>query len=106
VYTVLAWALAVYGSFIWNAILAAVARLFTYGLVCAALIRLRVKRPLADAFRLPAGQVFAIVGIAFCAVMVMQMNADHLKIIVAVAVVALVNWLLARRAAPAATSRP
>jgi APA family basic amino acid/polyamine antiporter len=97
VYTVLAWALAVYGSFIWNAILAAVARLFTYGLVCAALIRLRITRPHADAFRLPAGRLFALTGIAFCAVLVLQMNMEHLKIILAVAVVAAVNWLLARR---------
>ncbi len=97
VHTVLAWALAVHGSFAWNAILAAVARLLTYGLVCAALIRLRVKRPHADAFRLPAGRLLALAGIGFCAVMVMQMNVDHLKIIVAVAVVALVNWLFVRR---------
>jgi amino acid transporter len=97
VYTVLAMALAIYGSFIWNAILSSVARLFTYGLVCAALIRLRITRPHADAFRLPAGRLFALAGIAFCVVMLLQMNTAHLKIVIAVAVVALMNWLLARR---------
>ncbi len=97
VYTVLAMALAIYGSFIWNAILSSVARLFTYALVCAALIRLRIARPHADAFRLPAWWLFALVGIAFSAVMVAQMNRDHLKIVIAVAVIALVNWLIARR---------
>lgn len=97
VYTALAWALAVYGSFIWNAILSSVARLFTYGLVCAALLRLRAQRPHADAFRLPAGWLFALAGIAFCVVMLLQMNQDHLKIVIAVSLVALLNWLVARR---------
>ncbi len=99
VYTALALTLAIYGSFIWNAILSSVARLLTYGLVCAALIRLRLTRPRADAFRLPGGWLFALAGIAFCAVMVAQMTADHLKIIIAVAIIALVNWILARRGA-------
>jgi len=95
VYTVLALALAIYGSFIWNAILSSVARLFTYGLVCAALIRLRVTRPHADAFRLPEGWLFALAGIAFCVVMLLQMNTAHLKIVIAVAVVAALNWFFA-----------
>ena len=106
VYTVLELALAIYGSFIWNAILSSVARLFTYGLVCAALIRLRVTRPYADAFRLPAGWLFALAGIAFCVVMLLQMNTAHLKIVIAVAVVALVNWLLARRGAKRDSATP
>ncbi|HEV8383627.1 MAG TPA: amino acid permease [Candidatus Acidoferrales bacterium] len=97
VYTALALSLAIYGSFIWNAILSSVARLLTYGLVCAALMRLRVTRPQADAFRLPGGWLFALAGMAFCVVMVAQMTADHMKIILAVAVIALVNWFLARR---------
>ncbi|MCL4523958.1 MAG: APC family permease [Acidobacteria bacterium] len=104
VYTVLALSLAIYGSFIWNAILSAVARLFTYGLVCAALIRLRIARPHADSFRLPAGWLFALAGMAFCVVMVLQMNRDHLKIVLAVTVVASLNWLLARRGSSAAPS--
>jgi basic amino acid/polyamine antiporter, APA family len=97
IYTALTLALAIYGSFIWNAILSSVARLITYALVCAALIRLRITRPHADAFRLPAGILFAIVGIAFSVVMVMQMNQQHLKIVTAVAAFATVNWFLARR---------
>lgn len=97
VYAGIVWLLAVYGSFIWNAILSAVARLFTYGLVCAALIALRAQRPQADAFRLPAGRVFGVLGIAFCAVLVTQMGRTHLRIVVAIAAVALINWILARR---------
>jgi amino acid transporter len=99
IHAVLVCALAVYGSFIWNAVLSAVARLFTYGLVCAALIKLRAKRPDADAFRLPAGPLFALAGMVFCLVMVMQMNGDHLKIVIVVGIVALVSALAARRQA-------
>lgn len=93
VYSILLLGFAIYGSFIWNAILAAVARLFTYGLVCAALVALRRKQPEAAAFRLPAGQWAAAAGILFCAVMITQMGPDHLKIILVVAAIAFVNWL-------------
>jgi amino acid transporter len=100
VYTVLVLALAVYGSFIWNAILAAVARLFTYGLVCAALVRLRRKQPQAAAFRLPMGELAALVGLAFCVLMILQMGADHAKIVAVVAAVATANWLCLRMQKP------
>lgn len=97
VYTALVWGLAVYGSFIWNAILSAVARLFMYGLVCAAMLRLRRAEPGSAAFRLPAGKLAAFLSIAFCAVMVTQMGREHLAIVVVVAAVALVNWLWIRK---------
>jgi amino acid transporter len=96
VYTALVLALAVYGSFIWNAILAAVARLFTYGLVCAALVRLRRTQPQAAAFRLPMGELAALVGFAFCVLMILQMGADHAKIVAVVAGIAAANWLWLR----------
>jgi amino acid transporter len=93
VYTVLVWGLAIYGSFIWNAILSAVARLFTYGLVCAAMLRLRRMQPEEAAFRLPAGWTAALLGMAFCVLMVTRMGGEHLKIVLVVAAVALLNWL-------------
>ncbi len=96
VYTALVWVLSIYGSFIWNAILSAVARLFTYGLVCAALLRLRRMQPEAASFRLPAGWLAAFLGMAFCALMVTQMGSEHLKIVLVVAAVALLNWLWVR----------
>jgi amino acid transporter len=97
VYAFLALGLAIYGNFIWNAILSAVARLFTYGLVCGALLRLRATQPQADAFRLPGGVIAAWLGIAFCAVLVAQMNRQHLLIVCAVGLVAATNWFLAGR---------
>jgi len=97
-YTLLAWLLAIYGSFIGNAILSAVARLFTYGVVCASLIALRMKRPGADAFRLPAGWVFAVLGVGFCGLLITQMGRNHLLVLLVTAAVALGNWLIVRRA--------
>jgi amino acid transporter len=47
--------LGIYGSFIWNAILAGVARLVTYSATCLALIQLRRQRPQTDRWRAPAG---------------------------------------------------
>jgi basic amino acid/polyamine antiporter, APA family len=93
-YAALVWSLAVYGSFIWNVILAAVARLITYGVVCAALIRLRTTQPGADAFRLPFGRLLAAAGLAFCLVLATQMNAEHLRILLVVAGMGLASWLL------------
>jgi hypothetical protein len=64
--------------------------------VCAALLALRRKNPSADSFRLPAAWLFVVLGIVFCAVMVAQMNAQHARIVAAVAAVAVLNWFLAR----------
>lgn len=96
VYLLLVWALAVYGSFIWNAILSAVARLFTYGVVCGALLMLRRRDPRASAFRLRGGSGFALAGIAFCTVLVTQMGPDHLRIVGVVAGVAAAHWAWTR----------
>lgn len=95
---VLVLGLAVYGSFIWNAVLSAAARVLSYGLVCAALLRLRQTRPHADAFRLPAGPVWAVAGLVFCAVMAAQMEGAHARIIAMVALMAGAHCLFLRRA--------
>jgi amino acid transporter len=96
-WTVLVLSLAIYGNFIWNAILSAAGRLFTYSIGCAALLQLRRRSPQADAFRLPAGPVFAFLGMAFCVILILRMNADHAKIIVVLATVAALNWWAVRK---------
>jgi len=88
--------LAIYGSFIWNAILSAVVRLFTYGFVCASLIVFRKRNPQADAFRLPAGPAFAVAGVAFCLVLITQMDSRHVIFVAVTAAIALLNWMWAR----------
>jgi amino acid transporter len=96
-FAVLVWALALAGTFRWNVTLSALARLFTYGLVCAALLVLRRKQPDAAAFRLPGGQILAVLGIAFSLVLVSRMGRNELMILIATAAVALLNWAWVRR---------
>jgi basic amino acid/polyamine antiporter, APA family len=97
-------ALGIYGSFIWNALLAAVARLATYAVTCVALIQLRRRQPHADAWRAPAGYVLALLGITFCVVLALSMTAAHLAVMLSVAAVATVNWLIVRTRVPAAVT--
>jgi len=105
VFAVLVLALASQGSFRWNATLSAVARLFTYALVCGALIALRRKDAPAAVFRLPAGAVFGTLGILFSAVLALRMGPTEVLILAVTTAVALANWLWARsRPAPGDTS--
>ncbi len=92
IFALLVWTLAIAGTFRWNVTLSAVARLFTYGLVCAALPVLRHKQPGAAAFRLPAGRALAVLGIAFSLALVSRMGRNELLILLATAAMALLNW--------------
>lgn len=91
------WALAFWGNFKWNVILSAASRLFTFAVVCAAVIQLRRTQPERAAFRLPAGLLFALLGIAFSLVLVMRMGRQEWLILLATAVISFLNWLWARR---------
>jgi len=97
VFYVLVLGLAVAGSFEWNATLSAVARLFTYGAVCVALLRLRRMATAAPSFRLPAAPAVVAVGIGFCVAVASRMGKLELKIMLATAAIALVNWLWVRQ---------
>jgi amino acid transporter len=92
------WCLALAGSFAWNVTLSVVARLFYYGVVCAALIALRRKQPLAAGFRLPGGQLLAVLGVGIAAVLGTQVDLSKSLILAATLAAALLNWLWARRA--------
>jgi amino acid transporter len=105
VHAALVCALAIYGSFIWNAMLSAAARLVTYGLVCAAVVVLRRKQPGASRFRLPGGWLWPILGLGFCAAIAVQMEGDHARIGLVVVLVATVNWVWARWASAAGRQR-
>jgi APA family basic amino acid/polyamine antiporter len=95
----LSWALALLGSFTWNATLSAVARLLYYGLVCAALPVLRRKQPGAALFRLPGGTYFGVLGAAICLALIAGVNLSGSLILLTTALVAAVNWLLVRKRA-------
>ena len=96
VFAVLTWLLALLGSFSWNLTLSAVARLFYYGLVCAALPVLRRKQPGAAMFLLPGGPVLALLGVGICLVLITQVDLSGSIILVAVVAIAFANWLWAR----------
>ena len=96
VYAALVWAFALFGSFTWNLTLSAVARLFYYGAVCAAVPVLRVKQPGAAAFRLRGGPVVPALGLAVCLTLLTRVDFSKSLIVLAVIVTATVNWLLVR----------
>lgn len=96
VFAALTWALALFGSFAWNLTLSAVARLVYYGVGCAALPVLRKKLPGAALFRLPAGPLFAVVGVLICGVLLTQVDLSKSLILIATIVIAFLNWLWVR----------
>ncbi|HYB63836.1 MAG TPA: amino acid permease [Steroidobacteraceae bacterium] len=96
VYAVLLWAFALLGSFTWNVTLSAVARLFYYGAVCAAVPVLRVKQPGAAAFRLPGGAIIPALGVLICLALLTRVDFSKSLILLAVILTATVNWLLVR----------
>jgi APA family basic amino acid/polyamine antiporter len=98
VFAILIWLLALFGSFSWNVMLSAVARLFYYGLVCAAVPVLRRKQPGAALFRLPGGPILAAMGVAICLILLTRVDLTKSLILVAVFSTALLNWLWVRRA--------
>jgi APA family basic amino acid/polyamine antiporter len=97
VFAVLTWVLAVEGGFGWNVALSAVARVVTYGAVCAALPVLRRKYQGQQTFCLPADPVLAALGVAFSAILVTGIRWVELFILLATAMVATLNWLSVRR---------
>ncbi len=96
-FAILLWALALMGSFSWNAALSAVSRLFAYGITCAALPTLRRKIPGQEGFRLPGGFVFAVLGILFALVLVGRMGRTELIALAITASLSTLNWLAVRR---------
>jgi len=96
-FALLSWGLALYGSFQWNAMLSAVARLLTYATVCAALLLFRRRESTPSAFVAPAGTLLAILGIGFSLVLVAQMGLPELIILAVTMALATLTWLWARR---------
>jgi len=96
-WAVLVLALAISGSFLWNAILSVVARLVTYGATCLALIQLRRRQPHADRWRAPAGNFLAVLGLALCVFLVSRMTGSHAQVMAAIAVGAIAHWLAVRQ---------
>lgn len=96
VFAAATWALAIGGSFRWNVALSAVARLFTYAAVCASLPVLRARCAAQPPFRLPAGPLWAALGICCSALLVTRMGPAELLILLTTGVIAMINLLLVR----------
>ena len=96
-YAAAVWGLAIMGNFTWNVTLSVVARLFYYAVVCAAVIALRRKQPLAAGFRLPGGPALAVLGVGIAVVLATQVDLSKSLILAATVGAALVNWMWARR---------
>ena len=96
VFAALVWGFAMTGEFKWNVTLSAVARLVYYGVCCAALPVLRRKQPGEARFRLPAGNLFAVLGVLMCAALVTRVDFGQSMILIATITLALVNWALVR----------
>jgi amino acid transporter len=97
VFAVLAWLLALFGTFAGNATLSAGSRLFYYGVVCAALPVLRKKDREPALIRIPAGTVVGILGALICAALLTQIEYDKSLILLAAVAVAFANWVVVRR---------
>ena len=96
VFALLCWGLALTGSFTWNVTLSAVARLFYYGAVCAALPVLRRKQPKAAWLRIPAGTPVALLGVLICLALFTGVDFSKFVILLATVAVALLNWMAVR----------
>jgi len=99
-FAVVLWALAVLGTFRWNATLSAISRLFAYIVACAALPMLRKKFPGQEGFHLPGGVVFAVLGILFALVLASRMGLAGLIALAITAALSFLNWLAVRRNTP------
>ena len=85
------------GDFRWNATLSAVARLFMYAAIAAALPALRRKKPGAAAFRLPGGTAFAAVALVFTGLLLTTVRWREGVVVLTTFGIAAANWLWARR---------
>ena len=103
-YAVLVWLLAASSSFLQNLTLSAVSRLFTYGLVCAALPVFRAREagttgsavPRAS-IRLRGGMLWAVLGVAFSLVLATRMARKELLVMAVTFGLGLLNWLWVRQ---------
>jgi amino acid transporter len=91
------WAFALIGEFKWNVTLSAVARLLYYAVGCAALPVLRRKQPEGALFRLPAGNLFAVLGVLLCLLLVTRVDFGQSLILIGTIALGVANWAAVRK---------
>lgn len=106
-FALLSLGLALYGGFEWNAVLSAIVRLVTYGLTCAALPVLRMRRPDEQpGFRLPGAVLVAPIAVAFCLWLLSTRTFAQAWILLLLMAVGALLFLRARAKARGLTSGP
>jgi len=94
----LSWAMAIAGTFRWNAALSAVARLLIMGTTCTALVVFRRRADTStEGFRLRGGSLLGVVGTTLCAVLLLQMNQVQIAVLVVTTGLAVLTWAWTRR---------
>jgi basic amino acid/polyamine antiporter, APA family len=102
-FSAIVWGLAATGTFLWAAALSGGATVVIYSGMCAALIRLRQRRPHADALRIPFGRTLAVIGILIALALLTQLQASAALLIGITALIATANcWWAKRREIPIA----
>jgi APA family basic amino acid/polyamine antiporter len=96
-YVIVVWVLALSGTFLWLATLAAGAVAIEYVGICAALIRLRKLQPRALALRLPWGRTIAVAGILICLALLTSLTIRELVLMGVTTMIAIANWWWAKR---------
>jgi APA family basic amino acid/polyamine antiporter len=91
------WVFAQFASFSWNVTLSAVARLFYYGTVCAAVPALRRLQPQAAAFRVRGGMTLPVAGILICVLLLTRVDFSKSVILLATVGIGLLNWAVVRQ---------
>jgi len=83
-------------SYRWNVTVTGFSRVLVYACIAAALPVLRRERPVAQAFRLPAGLLFSVVAFAFAAALTTRIDFGGLAVASGTFALAGLNWLWAR----------
>ena len=100
VFATAVWAFALAGHFAWNVTLSAVARLFYYAVICAAVPVLRKQFPGRAQLRIPGGMLLPVLGVLICVGLFTQVDFKQSLILGVTALLAAGNWLWARKANP------
>jgi basic amino acid/polyamine antiporter, APA family len=100
------WLLALTGTFRWILALTAASLMIVYGTTCATLIPLRRRWPNVQAFRLPLGSAFAVIGVVFALALVTRVDHRQALLMLVTAMIATVNWWWTRKQAHAELQMP
>jgi APA family basic amino acid/polyamine antiporter len=105
IFAVSLWLFSLIGSFQWNVMISAMARLFYYGSVCAALPVLRRKKNMPEAqWRLPMGDLIAVFAVGLSLLLFPALDKAGATVLGVIALCVVANILWARHNRPASNA--